>query len=230
MTTTTKKKILIALTSHDALGTTGKPTGAYLAELTHAHAVFVAAGFDVDFVSVRGGKVPLDGVDRKDAANAAFLDDERALSALHRSKRASDVDAGAYDAIYYAGGHGTMWDFPSDAALAKVAGAIYDRGGVVGAVCHGPSGLLEVRLANGNRLVAGKKVSAFTNEEEDAVGLTGIVPFLLADALRERGAEHVPAPKWAKQVIVDDRLVTGQNPASAAGVAEAMRDLLRARA
>ena len=224
---TSKKKILIALTSHDVLGATGKRTGAYLAELTHAHAVFVEAGFDVDFVSVRGGKVPLDGVDRKDPANAAFLDDAKALAALHASKRAAEIEPTAYDAIYYAGGHGTMWDLPSDAALAKVAGAIYDRGGVVGAVCHGPSGLLEVRLASGKRLVDGKRVSAFTNEEEAAVELTGIVPFLLADALRERGAEHVPAAKWAKQVIVDERLVTGQNPASAAGVAEAMRDLVR---
>ncbi len=226
----TKKKILIALTSHDVLGSTGKPTGAYLAELTHAHAVFVAAGFDVDFVSIRGGKVPLDGVDRKDPANAAFLDDGTALAALHASKRPGEVDPSAYAAIYYAGGHGTMWDFPGDGALANVAGRIYDRGGVVGAVCHGPSGLLEVKLSNGARLVAGKNVAAFTNEEEAAVGLTDVVPFLLADALRERGAVHAPAAKWAKQVVVSERLVTGQNPASAAGVAEAMRDLLRAQA
>jgi putative intracellular protease/amidase len=222
----TTKKILIAVTSHDILGSTGKPTGAYLAELTHAHAVFVAAGFAVDYVSIRGGRVPLDGVDRKDPANAAFLDDAASLAALHASLKPSDVDPAKYAAIYYAGGHGTMWDFPGDETLAKKAAEIYEHGGVVGAVCHGPSGLLNIRLANGAYLVSGKTVAAFTNEEEAAVGLTNVVPFLLADELRARGATHAPADKWAKHVIVSERLVTGQNPASAAGVAEKMRDLL----
>lgn len=221
-----KKKILIALTSHDVLGSTGKPTGAYLSELTHAHAVFTQAGHDVDFVSVKGGRVPLDGVDRKDPTNAAFLDDAAWVAALHASQAPSQINPGAYDAIYYAGGHGTMWDFPSDAELARQAAAIYERGGVVGAVCHGPAGLLPIRLSNGEPLVKGKAVAAFTNDEEAAVGLTGIVPFLLADALVALGAVHQPAAKWAKNVIVSERLVTGQNPASAKGVAEAMCALL----
>jgi putative intracellular protease/amidase len=220
------KKILIALTSHDVLGTTGKKTGAYLSELTHAHAVFARAGFAVDFVSVKGGEVPLDGVDRKDAANAAFLDDAALVAALHASKKPSEVDPREYAAIYYAGGHGTMWDFPEDRVLAEKAAAIYEQGGVVGAVCHGPAGLLPIRLASGEPLVKGKTVAAFTNEEEAAAGLTGVVPFLLADALIERGATHAPAAKWARNVVVSERLVTGQNPASATGVAEAMRDLV----
>jgi putative intracellular protease/amidase len=222
------KKILIALTSHDTLGATGKKTGAYLSELTHAHRVFADAGFLVDFVSVKGGQVPLDGVDRSDATNAAFLDDAGLMAALGDTKTAAAIDPREYAAIYYAGGHGTMWDFPNDEVLAARAAAIYEQGGVVGAVCHGPAGLVPIRLTNGEPLVKGKAVAAFTNEEEAAVGLTGIVPFLLADALTARGARHEPAAKWAKNVVVSERLVTGQNPASAKGVAEAMRDLLSA--
>lgn len=119
-----------------------------------------------------------------------------------------------------------MWDFADDAGAARAAGAIYDAGGVVAAVCHGPAALVNVRLADGSHLVAGRQVAAFTNEEEAAVGLTEVVPFLLADAWIARGAIHVPATTWQANVITSDRLVTGQNPASAAGVAEAMLPLL----
>lgn len=220
------KRILIAVTSHDKKGTTGEATGAYLAEITHPLEVFTKAGFAVDFVSVRGGRVPLDGVERKDPINAAFLDDVAAVDKLHASAAPGDIDAGKYDAILFAGGHGTMWDFPDEPTLPKIAAAIYDAGGVVGAVCHGPAGLVNVRLGSGQLLVAGKRVAAFTNEEERAVGLVEVVPFLLADKLTERGAVHDPAPSWQKHVITSERLVTGQNPASAAGVAEAMVELL----
>ena len=119
-----------------------------------------------------------------------------------------------------------MWDLADNTELAAIAAQIYDNGGVVGAVCHGPAGLVNIRLGNGKYLVDGKNVSAFTNEEERAVGLYDTVPYLLADALRERGATHLPAPNFQKQVVVSERLVTGQNPASATGVAEAMRDVL----
>jgi putative intracellular protease/amidase len=224
------RRILIAVTSHDKKGAAGDATagatGAYLAEITHPLAVFTKAGFAVDFVSVRGGRVPLDGVERKDPINAAFLDDVAAVDKLHASAAPGDVDAGGYDAILFAGGHGTMWDFPDDPTLPKLAAAIYDKGGVVGAVCHGPAGLVNVRLASGAYLVAGKEVAAFTNEEERAAGLAEVVPFLLADKLTERGAMHKPAPNWQKQVITSERLVTGQNPASASAVAEAMVELL----
>jgi putative intracellular protease/amidase len=119
-----------------------------------------------------------------------------------------------------------MWDFKDDAPLSALAGMVYDAGGVVGAVCHGPAGLVNVKLASGRYLVDGKRVSAFTNDEERAVELDKVVPFLLADALTAHGATHVPAANWAKQVITDERLVTGQNPASAGGVGEAMVALL----
>lgn len=220
------RRALIALTSHATLGTTGKPTGAYLAEVSHPYAVLRAAGWEVDFVSVRGGAVPLDGVSRKDPVDAAFLDDAATLARLHASAAPAEVDASRYDAIFYAGGHGTMWDLPKADDLAAIASAIYQRGGVVAAVCHGPAGLLPIRLPDGTPLVRGKEVAAFTNDEEAAVGLTAVVPFLLADALTERGALHRPAPNWARHVVVSERLVTGQNPASAAGVAEAIVALL----
>ena len=221
------KRILIALTSHDKKGATGEATGAYLPEITHPLAVFTKAGFAVDFVSVRGGRVPLDGVDRKDPINAAFLDDTAAVERLHASAAPTAVDPGRYAAILFAGGHGTMWDFPEDPTLPRIAAAIYDAGGVVSAVCHGPAGLVNVRLRNGQLLVAGKDVAAFTNDEERAVGLAEVVPFLLADRLVERGAVHKPAPNWQKQVITSERLVTGQNPASAGGVAEGVVALLQ---
>ncbi|MFO0601552.1 MAG: type 1 glutamine amidotransferase domain-containing protein [Polyangiales bacterium] len=215
-------RVLIVLTSHDRLGTTGRATGAYLPELSHPHAVFAASGFDVDFASVKGGRVPLDGVDRKDPVNAAFLDDAALVARLHDSLAPAAIDPSRYDAIFYAGGHGTMWDFPDDATLASVAAAIWARGGAVGAVCHGPAALVNVRLSDGEPLVAGREVAAFTNDEERAVGLAEVVPFLLADALTAKGAKHRPAANWQRQVVTSGRLVTGQNPASARGVAEAM--------
>lgn len=222
------KRVLIATTSHDKKGDTGESTGAYLPEIAHPYAVFAKAGIEVEFASVRGGRVPLDGVDRSDPVNVAFLDDAAVVRRLHESAASSAVDPSRYDAIFFAGGHGTMWDFADDAAFAQAAARIYERGGVVGAVCHGPAALVNVRLSTGDYLVAGKQVSAFTNEEERAVKLDKVVPFLLEDRLVERGARFAPAPMWQKQVVTSERLVTGQNPASAGGVAEAMVTLLRA--
>lgn len=203
------KKILIAMTSHDKKGDTGQSTGAYLPEVAHPYDVFTKAGFTVDFASVRGGKVPLDGVDRSDPINAAFLDDRAAMSGVTDSKASDAIDPAKYDAIFFAGGHGTMWDFPDATAFAAAATSIYERGGVVAAVCHGPAALVNVRLSNGAWLVAGKEVSAFTNAEERAVKLEDVVPFLLADRLAERGARMVEAPNWQPKVVVAERLVTG---------------------
>lgn len=220
------KNVLFVLTSHDKKGSTGEPTGAYLSEVAHPHAVFQEAGYTVDFVTPKGGKPPWDGVDLKDPVNKAFFEDATIQAKVERAASPDQIDASKYAAIFYAGGHGTMWDFPNDERLAKIAAAIYERGGVVGAVCHGPSGLVNVRLTNGSYLVDGKEVAGFTNEEERAVKLENVVPFLLADELEKRGAKHRPGPMWKPQIIVSDRLVTGQNPASATGVGEAMVKLL----
>lgn len=222
------KRILFVLTSHAKKGSTGQATGAYLSEITHPYDALIKTGATVDFVSVQGGKVPLDGVDRKDPINAKYLDDPAFVRRLETTLRPSEVDPDSYDAVFYAGGHGTMWDFPNAHELAEIAAKIYENGGVVSAVCHGPSGLINVKLSDGRYLVAGKEVAAFTNEEESAVGLSEVVPFLLADALVDRGAKHRPGPNWQPNVVVSERLVTGQNPASATGVAQSVAALLAA--
>jgi len=221
------QRVLIAMTSHDKKGDTGESTGAYLPEIAHPYAEFTKAGIAVDFASTRGGRVPLDGTDKPDEVLAPFLDGGALAGRLHDSLAADSVDPSRYTAIFFAGGHGTMWDFPENKAFARIAASIYERGGVVGAVCHGPAALVNVRLSSGQYLVAGKAVSAFTNEEERAAKLDTVVPFLLQDRLVERGAIFKPAALWQKQVVVAERLVTGQNPASAVGVAESMVRLLR---
>jgi putative intracellular protease/amidase len=225
-----KKRILIALTSHDKKGISGgEPTGAYLPEIAHPHGVFSRAGYAVDLVSTRGGRVPLDGLDAKDAVSTNFLDDPGVARQLRESQASSEIDPAGYAGIFFAGGHGAMWDFPDARAFSAAACAIYEAGGVVGAVCHGPAGLVNVRLSNGGYLLAGKTVSAFTNDEERAVKLDRVVPFLLESRLVERGARFEGAPNWQPKVVVSERLVTGQNPASAIGVAQAMLELLEAQ-
>jgi putative intracellular protease/amidase len=217
-------RILIATTSHDRKGDTGQRTGAYLPEIAHPYEVFARAGYAVDFASVRGGTIPLDGEADADAVSRSFLAHHG--HELSRSLRSGDVDQTRYDAIFYAGGHGAMWDLPDDVGFQRVATSLYERGGVVGAVCHGPAALLNVKLSTGELLVRGKAVSAFTNEEERSVKLDAVVPFLLEEALRVRGARHEGAPPWQKKVVVGERLVTGQNPASSAGVATAIVETL----
>jgi len=218
-------RILIATTSHAQKGDTGEPTGAYLPEIAHPYEVFRRAGFEIELASVRGGAIPLDGLDEADEPSRAFLRDHRDV--LATSLAASDVDPSRYAAVFFAGGHGAMWDLPDDPAFQRVTASIYERGGVVAAVCHGPAALVNVRSSDGRYLVAGHRVSAFTNDEERAVELADVVPFLLADALTARGATHDAAPNWQAKVVVSERLVTGQNPASATGVAEAVVRLLR---
>ncbi len=224
------KKMLIALTSHGQLGNTGRSTGFYLPEAAHPYHVFVSAGYSVDFVSPQGGTPPMDGVNREDPIQAAFLDDATAMAKVRATLRPDQVQADEYEAIFYAGGHGVMWDFPQNERLAKLAAQIYEEDGVVAAVCHGPAGLVNIRLSDGRYLVAGKTVSTFTNEEEAAVGLTKVVPFLLETALAARGATITKAANFQAHVAVSERLVTGQNPASATGVAEAVVAVLAQRA
>ncbi len=223
---TPSKKVLFVLTSHDRKGE--KPSGYFLSEATHPHHVLSRAGYQIDFVSPKGGKAPVDpdSMDLKDPINAQFWETGALRNAVEHTKQPSDVKAADYDAVFYAGGHGAMWDLPDNAELAAITAGIYARGGVVGAVCHGPSGLVNVKLPDGRYLVAGKKVAAFTNDEERAVELDRVVPFMLADVLTERGAEHQPAANWQAKVVVSERLVTGQNPASASGVGEEMLKLL----
>lgn len=223
----TTQRVLFVLTSHDTLGTTGKETGFYLSEVSHPYAAFEKAGIEVEFVSPKGGKAPMIGIDLQDAVNKEFLDNSAKVAKVANTQSPDQIDPARYAAIFYAGGHGTMWDFSNNEPLDQVAAKIYEGGGVVGAVCHGPAGLVNIRLSDGSYLVAGKTVSSFTNEEEAAVGLSDTVPFLLESALVERGATHTKAPNFQTHVVVSDRLVTGQNPASATGVGEGMVKLLQ---
>ncbi|MEG4804910.1 type 1 glutamine amidotransferase domain-containing protein [Microcoleus sp. ARI1-B5] len=223
----TSQKVLIVLTSHDTLGETGKETGFYLPEVTHPLDAFTRAGLTVDFVSPKGGKAPMVGIDLEDPLNKAFLDDSEQVSRVENTLNPAQIDPAQYGAIFYAGGHGTMWDFPNNDRLAEMAAAIYEAGGIVGAVCHGPAALVNIKLSDGTYLVANKTVAAFTNEEEAAVGLTDIVPFLLESTLIERGAKFTKVPNFEVCVVASDRLVTGQNPASAAGVGERMVELMQ---
>jgi putative intracellular protease/amidase len=221
------QKVLFVLTSHDRLGITGKETGYYLPEVTHPYEAFEQAGIEVEFISPKGGKAPMIGVDLEDPLNKAFLDDPLKMAKVENTIAPTEVDPSLYAAIFYAGGHGTMWDFPDDQRLTQIAAKIYEQGGVVGAVCHGPAGLINIKLSNGEYLIAGKTVAGFTNEEEAAVGLSEVVPFLLESTLIDRGAKHTKVPNFQTHVEVSDRLVTGQNPASAKGVGEQMVELLK---
>ncbi len=223
------KPVLIVMTSHGVKGSTGQPTGFYLGEVTHPLAVFDAAGIPVEFASIQGGEPPVDGLELEDATNARYWNDARFRNAIRTTLKLDDVDANKYSAVFYAGGHGAVWDFPTSPAVQKLTREIYENGGIVSAVCHGPAALVNVKLSDGNYLVAGKKVSAFTDDEERAVKLDGVVPFLLATTLAQRGALHQPAANWTAKTVVDGRLVTGQNPQSATGTAEAVRDLILAK-
>jgi putative intracellular protease/amidase len=162
-----------------------------------------------------------------DAAVAEFLADVG--DRLSHTPAVHDVDAADYQAVYLVGGHGTMWDFPESKELASLIARIYEEGGVVAAVCHGPAGLINVRIADGTHLVDGRRVSCFTNEEESAVGLTDVVPFALESKLAEQGARITKTDNFAEQAVADQRLITGQNPASAASVAALAVEELRER-
>jgi len=225
-----KTKILIAVTSHAELGATGKRTGYYLSEVSEPYFELAERGFEVDFVSPKGGTAPMDPGSRNaaDTSSRRFLETPALLERLGRTLKAEEVDPSLYAGILFSGGHGTMWDFAEDAGLARLCRGIYERGGVVAAVCHGPAALVNVTLNDGTPLVRGRRVAAFTDAEERAVGLTEVVPFSLASSLVARGALHESAGLWQEKVVVDGRLITGQNPASAAGVGRAMAAALRA--
>lgn len=222
------RKILFVVTNHTELGKTGKKTGYFLSEITHPYYVLKERGFQIDFASPQGGKAEFDpsSYDLEDSLNAAFVNDSLLFSKLEHTLNPKDLNEEDYSAIFYAGGHGTMWDFSESEALHKLAAGIYQAGGVIGAVCHGPSGLLNIRLHDGSLLIAGKELTSFTNEEEDAVGLTAEMPFALESELIKRGATFTKADNFQANTIVSERLVTGQNPASASTVGKEMAQLL----
>lgn len=221
------KKILFVVTSHDKKGNTGESTGFYLSEVSHPWDVLVSAGYEIDFVSPKGGKAPVDGFNLEDPTNKKFWENTAYRNKIENTMKPSEVDTTKYEAIFYAGGHGTMWDLPENTEIAEIARKIYESNGLVSAVCHGPSGLLNIKLSNGKYLVDGKKINAFTNEEENAVKLENVVPFLLETKLIERGAKFEKSGLWQEHVTVDQRVITGQNPQSAHAVGVAMLNILQ---
>lgn len=220
------KKVLFVVTSHSELGTTGKKTGAYITEIAHPYHVLIEKGVQIDIASPKGGKTPLDGLDQTDDITMALLKNETFLSKINNAIKLSDINPKDYDAIYFAGGHGTMYDLPDNEDVKRITAGIYDNGGIVSAVCHGPVALVNVKLKNGKYLVENKNVAAFTNEEEEAVKLTSQMPFLLESKLIERGGKFTKSEIFTKHVVESDRLITGQNPASATEVGESILKML----
>jgi putative intracellular protease/amidase len=214
-----KGRVIIFVTSDSKMGKNGKGTGCWLSEVTHPYYALVSRGLTVDIASPLGGDAPIDprSMDMNDPENKKFLETPETAALLKQTLPAKEIalKAGDFDAILFAGGHGAMWDFPTAPYLQSIARTIYDNNGIVAAVCHGPAALVNLKLANGHYLVAGKRVAAFTNDEEQAVHSKGDVPFLLQTTLQKRGAHFEKGASFKSKVVVDGRLITGQNPASA---------------
>lgn len=221
------KKILFVLTSHKELGNTGKTTGYHLQELSHPWKVLTDADYEIDFVSPKGGESPVDFFDLSEPTNKEFWENQTYKQKRENTLKPSEINTEDYTAVYYVGGHGTVWDLPDHAELQEITRKIYENNGVVAAVCHGPSGLVNIKLSNGQYLVEGKKVNSFTNEEEVEMKLENEVPFLIETTMIERGAIWEGSAPWQPHVTVDQRLVTGQNPFSAKGVGEAILEELQ---
>jgi len=219
-------KILMVLTSHDELGSTGKKTGFWLEEFAAPYYVFKDAGAAITLASPQGGQPPLDPKsaekDMQTAATERFSADKEAQAALANTVRLEEIAAADYDALFYPGGHGPLWDLAGDKASIALIETMYTQGKPVAAVCHAPGVLRHVRAADGAPLVAGKAVTGFSNAEEAAVGLTEIVPFLVEDELRKAGGKYSKGADWQAHVVCDGNLVTGQNPASSEPAAKAV--------
>lgn len=223
-------KILMVLTSHDRLGDTGKKTGFWLEEFAAPYYVFRDAGANVVLASPAGGQPPLDPTsDQPDAQTAdteRFRKDIAAQQALANTQQLATIDSSHVDALFYPGGHGPLWDLAEDRHSIELIENVYANGKPVAAVCHAPGVLRHVKNADGTLLVAGKHVTGFSNSEEQAVGLTDVVPFRVEDELNALGARYEKTADWGVFTLTDGLLVTGQNPASSAAAATALLKLL----
>jgi putative intracellular protease/amidase len=223
-------KVLIILTSHDKLGDTGKKTGFWLEEFAAPYYVLLDAGAEITLASPAGGQPPLDPSsdvpDAQTEATKRFKKDEAAQRALANTTKLEEIDAEGFDAIFYPGGHGPLWDLAENADSQRIIEAFMAKGRPVAAVCHAPAVFLHTQGTDGKPLVSGRRVTGFTNTEEEAVGLTEIVPFLVEDMLKANGGLYEKGPDWGSHVVVDDKLVTGQNPASSEAAAKELLKLL----
>jgi putative intracellular protease/amidase len=221
-------KILMVLTSHDTLGDTGRKTGFWLEEFAAPYFVFRDAGVELTLASPKGGKPPIDPKsdlpENQTDAMARFKKDKIAQTALSQTVRLADVKSEEFEAIFYVGGHGPMWDLVDNPDSIALIESFYNSGKPVAAVCHSPA-VFHCATHNGEALIKGKRVTGFTNGEEEAVHLTHVVPFLVEDELKRVGGLYEKAADWQSFVITDGRLITGQNPASSAAAAQALVNL-----
>ncbi len=226
-------KILMVLTSHDKLGDTGKKTGFWLEEFAAPYYVFKDAGAEITLASPKGGQPPLDPTsDAPDAqtdATRRFKSDAAAQADLSRTRVLADVSGNDFDAVFYPGGHGPLWDLAEDADSIALIESMFAADRVVSAVCHAPGALRNVHAKDGSPLVKGKRVTGFTNTEEEAAQLTKVVPFLVEDMLVEKGGKYSKAADWQPHVVIDGKLITGQNPASSEPAARAVLAQLQTR-
>lgn len=223
-------KVLFVLTSHDKLGSTGHKTGFWLEEFAAPYYALKDAGAMITLASPAGGQPPLDPKSDEPAAQTSaterFRQDTEAQAALASTVPLNQVSATNFDAVFYPGGHGPLWDLANDPNSIALLEAFARAGKPLALVCHAPGALINVRAADGQPLVAGRHVTGFTNSEEAAVGLTTVVPFLIEDVFMRLGARYEKAPDWQVHVVTDGRLITGQNPASSEGVAHALLSML----
>lgn len=227
-------KILMVLTSHDQLGDTGKPTGFWLEEFAAPYYVFVDAGADVVLACPAGGQPPVDPAsDSEDAQTEAtrrFKQDGDAQAALADTAKLADVAEDDFDGVFYPGGHGPLWDLTEDSDSIALIETTHTAGLPLALVCHAPGVLRWTRDGDGTPLVEGKSVTGFANSEEQGVGLTEVVPFLVEDCLKDNGGRYSKGDDWASYVVTEDNLITGQNPASSADAARALLEQIRQRA
>ena len=219
-------KILMILTSHDQLGNTGKKTGFWLEEFAAPYYVFKDAGAEIVLASPKGGQPPLDpksdDVDAQTDDTRRFKKDPAAINALAHTTKLADVSSDGFDAVFYPGGHGPLWDLAEDAHSIKLIESMSAAGKIVSAVCHAPAVFRHTKSTDGSPLVKGKQVTGFTNTEEEAVQLTKVVPFLIQDMLEANGGLYQKGADWQSFVVTDGKLITGQNPASSAAAARAV--------
>ena len=215
-------RALFVLTSHGELGDTGRPTGFHLGETSLPWQKLTEAGHQIDLASVQGGRPPMVGHDPRQPSEVAFLADESVQAALDSTIAADQVDPSDYRLVYFVGGHGGMWDFRGNSVLHTIARSVYEAGGVVAAICHGPAALVDLELTDGTKLIAGRRLTAFPKVDEALRGLDNVVPFCLQSALENNGALYTSGPDKQEHVVTDARLITAQNPASAAGMATSL--------
>ena len=223
---TTNLPVLMIVTSHAQLGNTGKPTGIWAEELTTPYYALQDAGYSVVLASPKGGKPNFvtdsvtDDAQSKEPSVKRFLHDTAAMAAFNNTLKTADMQAGDYSATFLPGGHGTMWDTATDAHTARLVADSFNTGKPTAAVCHGPAGLVNALRTDGKSILFGKKVNGFTNSEETAAGLMDVVPFHLESKMRDLGGVFENGPNWGAYAVRDGNLITGQNPASSALVAQ----------